>query len=105
MYLVPWQPWPDCCTPSASFGEDGLLRRATGLPYCVPILHRAPNPAGHAGSNPEKKFSVWEGGSVHLQPVFGRSCRFQERGRDESPLGLWGKDVFWMRTRWFDASC
>lgn len=42
---------------------------------------------------------------MHLQPVFGRSCTFQERGRDESPLGLWGKDVFWMRTRWFDASC
>lgn len=29
---------------------------------------------------------------MHLQPVFGRSCTFQERGRDESPLGLWGKD-------------
>lgn len=42
---------------------------------------------------------------MHLQPVFGRICTFQERGRDESPLGLWGRGAFWMRTGWFDASC
>lgn len=43
---------------------------------------------------------------MHLQPVFGRICTFQERRqRWNPPLGLWGKDVVWMRTRWFDASC
>lgn len=46
--LATLKSWHNCCAPGARYGEDGQLRRATEPPHCVPILHRAPNPAGFA---------------------------------------------------------
>lgn len=89
VYLVPWQPWqpwPDCCTPRASLGEDGLLRRATGPPYCVPIPHRGPNPAGDAGSNPEKKKSPFgKEDRCICSPCSAEAARSRREG-EMSPL-------------------